>query len=170
MSVPARSVGVVRVLFRIEDSLLIAATITCVVALSAQVVSRYLLNTPLRWSEELARYLYVWMTFFGMGFGVRHDSHVRMLLIRSRLPQRAGRIVTAVADSVLLILIVGLFPGLIEFTRNQFGVLSTGMQLDMGLVYLSLPVGFGILALYLISQIAQAFVAAIRPKIDLERE
>lgn len=155
--------------FQFENAMLIIATIVCVVALLAQVVWRYVLNTPLRWSEELARYLYVWMTFVGMGFGVRYNSHIRMLFFRSKMRPRTGTIVTLVADSILIVLVVQLIPGLIDFTGNQFGVRSTGMNLNMGLVYISLPVGFGILTMYLTAQVIRSVLSLFKRDSQNER-
>ena len=56
-------------------ALLVAAE---VVILFAGVVSRYLLQKPLTWSDELASTLFLWLAMFGAVIAVRQNSHMRM--------------------------------------------------------------------------------------------
>ncbi len=53
--------------------------------LGLQVVMRYVLNSPLSWPEELARYLMIWATFIGAALLVREDGHVRLDYFRGLL-------------------------------------------------------------------------------------
>lgn len=46
-----------------------------------QIVSRYIMNNPLSFPDEIARHAYVWMTFIGVSLATKHDDHVRVDLI-----------------------------------------------------------------------------------------
>ena len=57
-----------------------------------QFFTRYALNSPLGWTEELARYMLVTICYLGSAVAVREGAHIRMELLENRLPPRAARI------------------------------------------------------------------------------
>jgi TRAP-type C4-dicarboxylate transport system permease small subunit len=133
-------------LAQLEEWLLVAAFSAMGIALLAQVFFRYILNAPLIWSEELARYLLVWVTFLGINYGVRHHAHIEMEYFFSKFPrslQRVLPIVTQVFTVGCLLLFV---PGAIRFVSAQRGIESSAMQINMGLVYVVIPIGLVITA------------------------
>ena len=67
-----------------------------VIILVYQVVMRYVFNSPPVWSEELALFLMVWVTFLGVGYGVNRRLHVRMSLFESYLPRFGRKILVLV--------------------------------------------------------------------------
>ena len=52
----------------------------------AQVFFRYVLNNSLSWSEELARYLFIWTIYIGISYGVKMDKHVAVDAVYSYMP------------------------------------------------------------------------------------
>jgi len=69
-----------RLTWSIERILIVlSVSITAVVFL--QVVFRYLLRQPLFWSEELPRYLLIWMTFLAAALAQKHDAHKSITLV-----------------------------------------------------------------------------------------
>ena len=67
--------------------LLLGLTMTAVVIL--QVFCRYVLNYSLFWSEELARFLLVWLTFLGATVAYRRSMHPSVDIIFRRLSRKA---------------------------------------------------------------------------------
>ncbi|MFR3118365.1 MAG: TRAP transporter small permease [[Clostridium] symbiosum] len=64
-----------------------AATMAIVcLLLIVQVFFRYVLNSPLIWSEECARYMFVWTVMLGLGYNVRTKNNISVSLLTSRLP------------------------------------------------------------------------------------
>lgn len=61
------------------------------VVITAQIVWRYVFNDSLTWTEELARYLFVWITFVGMALAIRDRTHIRVTLVVDQLPARLRR-------------------------------------------------------------------------------
>jgi len=53
----------------------------------AQVVTRYLLGDPLIWSEEAARYLFVWVSMIGAALALREGGHFGLNLLIRPMPQ-----------------------------------------------------------------------------------
>jgi len=82
---------------------LFAATI---LAITAQVLWRYAFRDALPWTEELARYLFIWITFLGAALAVRDGTHIRVSLLVERLPARWRRYVEA-GGLALMVLLMG---------------------------------------------------------------
>lgn len=120
------------------------------IVLAAQIVSRYLFNYPLSWAEELARYLQIWITFLGLGYGIRNGSHIALSLIRQRMPKVVGFAVgvffnTLAAIACLLTAIVS--P---QFLAQQDKLAST-LPISLQVVYVAIPVGLFIGSIYLVA-------------------
>ncbi|CAG0949733.1 Sialic acid TRAP transporter permease protein SiaT [Burkholderiales bacterium] len=113
-----------------------AAMFACVVA---QVVFRYFLGDPLVWSDELARYLFVWASFLGWIVAARRRSHLRIDTATRRLPPRgeaAFRLVGAIAGAAFAALLA--FYGWRIMQRN-LDVETTTLFFSMGVVYAIVP-------------------------------
>ena len=149
-------------LARLEEWLLTAAFSVMGVVLLAQVFFRYVLNAPLIWSEELARYLLVWVTFLGIPYGIRHRAHIEMEYFFKKFPHPLQRILPIVTQSFLAICLVLLLPGALRFVRAQSGIDSSAMQVNMGLVYLVIPLGILVSAASLAADTIARLVAARR--------
>jgi TRAP-type C4-dicarboxylate transport system permease small subunit len=63
--------------------LLMLAMVTIIFA---QVIARYVLSDSLSWSEEVGRYLFIWMTFLGAALALRNGNHVALDVLVARLP------------------------------------------------------------------------------------
>lgn len=118
-----------------------------------QVVFRYALAAPLPWSEELARYLMMWLTFLGAGLAVRKKALLGMEVLVRALPKVLNRIAVGLVfliQSVFLIVVLIYGVKMTIITSRQ---LSPAMLIQMSWPYLSIPVGA---ALMLINTIAVA--------------
>ena len=91
-----------------------------------QVLSRYVLSKPLDWTEETARYLFVWVAMLGAGMAAKDRAHFFVDLLLERLPPRLGKYVTVltgvVASAFLLViswaaLDLAVSNGVQEFSR-----------------------------------------------------
>src|SRR3954462_8624627 len=74
----------------------------------AQVVTRYLLGDSLIWSEEAARYLFVWVSMIGAALAIREGGHFGLDLLIRRVPALQpvlGPMVAAVTSIFLVILL-----------------------------------------------------------------
>lgn len=86
----------------------VAAVIVLVVTaiLLAGVTSRYLFNLPLRWSDEVASFLFVWLTMLGSIIALARDGHLRLTAIERRVGKRA-RIVLGLISRLLVVSMLG---------------------------------------------------------------
>ena len=125
-----------------EDAFLITCFLLMAVALFLQVCFRYLMNSPLIWSEEFARYLLVWITFFGINYGLRREKHIKLDFFYSMFPEKTKRVTDILANIIILVSLIYFYQSAIKFTQAQFRIASSAMQVPMGFVYISIPIGF----------------------------
>ena len=136
-----------------------------VVVISAQVWYRFVLNNPLSWSEEVGRYLFVWISFIGAGAGVRYQVHLGIDLMEKVLPPRVYRwtviLVNLMIQVFLLVIIYWGFKilGIIKFQQ------SPSMHISMRYPYMAVPVG----AIFMFINSVRVMVAALMNK-ELDRE
>ena len=107
----------------------------------AQVVFRFVLLRPLPWSEELARYLMVWLVCLGSSEAYAEGSHVGVGLVVDAMPPGMRKIMILfvhVAVSVLMGIIVYQGFKLSFLVSDQR---SPAMEISMTWPYLAVPVG-----------------------------
>ncbi|HBW36669.1 TRAP transporter small permease [Desulfosporosinus sp. BICA1-9] len=131
-----------KVIGRFTNLLLIIMTL----AVFAQVISRFLLEHPLAWSEELARYLMIWITFLGASLAIEKKAHPMIEIFAGFLPGRTRQVVQVIA-----LLVSSVFYSLLiyfgsQFAVRSFGQLTPAMGLPIGYVYLIIPIS-GVLLL-----------------------
>ena len=121
-----------------------------VVMVFGNVVLRYGFNSGITVSEELSRWLFVWMTFLGAVVAVRNHAHLGTDALVSRLSRR-GKKACFVAAHVLMLFMCGLmFRGSWQQAVINYDTSSAVMQASMAWLYLSGMV-FAILAALIIA-------------------
>lgn len=113
----------------------------------AEVIVRYVLHTALSFSEELGRYLFVWIVFIGMARCVAYEKHVALDLLPRALKGNAKRILLIIIDILQLIFFYAVTRGGIALYQIGLRQKSATMRLPMNLVYLCIPI-CGIFSIY----------------------
>ena len=135
-------------------------TFSCVsvitVCVSVQVFVRYVLQKPLfLWSEELARFILIWMVFLGIGVGVKNDAHFAMDVLPSQLGRRWGAALRLFNDLCMGAILILLTLAGLRF--SWFGLFqnSPNMEILMVWVFISIPLGGFMALIYLVERIQQ---------------
>lgn len=134
--------------------LLFAALVLLVVW---QVFARLVLSSPSAWSEEAARYVFVWVSMIGIAIAVGEKADVVMDFLVEKLPknlQRAADII-AYLSTMAFVLYVMVFGGLKQ-SILAWSQTNPLLPLTQGQLYLALPVSGILLTFYLILHIAHA--------------
>src|SRR4051794_8044698 len=82
----------VRLVDRVADVLVAALLLVAVAVIFAQVVFRYVINSPSSWLDEFAVLVFAWMIFLGAAIAQRGDSHIAMSTLVRLLPAPAQRL------------------------------------------------------------------------------
>lgn len=120
-----------------------------VVMVFGNVVLRYGFNSGITVSEELSRWLFVWMTFLGAVVGVRNHAHLGTDSLVSRLPPVGKKICFAAAHALMLGMCWLMFSGAWQQTVINYGTTSAVMEASMAWFYVS-GVVFAVLAALII--------------------
>lgn len=135
--------------------------VTVVIALLAlvvllQVVFRYLVDLPLFWTEETARYCLVWASLLGAGVALKRGEHIAVTYVIERLPSGTARVALVLSRvCVGLILAVVLWGGIQLVIVTHFQ-LSPALRIPMSIPYLAVPVGSCIMLVHLLASLSGA--------------
>ena len=136
---------------RILEILLVALMGFMVLNVLWQVASRYLLNDPSSFTDELARYLLIWIGFLGAAYGTGKNIHLAIDILPSKITNPAHKklhhqlVHGLIALFALLVMVVG---GLrLVYVTLILDQRSSALDIPLGLVYLAIPLS-GLLILF----------------------
>ena len=112
-------------------------TITIII----QVFLRYVFSYSLSWSEEVARYLMIWVAFLGGSLALKRGLHIGVELVVTRLDQGLKRWVLLFSQFLIFLFLVSLTIGGMELTWAVRDQRSPALLFSMSLAYLSAPIG-----------------------------
>ena len=159
MSVLAR---VKTVLDRVLESLVIVVVAVLVLDVLWQVFTRFILNDPSTWTEELAVFMLIWVSLLGAAVALGRGAHLGIDYFVGKLPPQT-RLATevfaffCVAAFSLLVMVVG--GADLVINTLQLEQTSPALGVPMGYVYLAIPISGFFLTLYAIVGLAERFRA-----------
>ena len=110
-----------------------------------QVFTRYVLNDAAGWTEEIARYLLIAVTFLGGAMAVRRNTHIQVDFVYRFLPRAAGRVLSLLVDTVRAAFF-GYAVWLTWLLMDRIGSQRMAViELPIGLVFGAMLVGFALM-------------------------
>jgi TRAP-type C4-dicarboxylate transport system permease small subunit len=137
---------------RVLDKVLIVLFLFMVAAIVWQVFARYVLHAPTIWSEELARFLLVWITMLGSAYVLEHGEHVAVTVLVDMLPEPFARSLSVVRDFCVIAMAGSLTYFGYGFAVSGLRRVSTGLGLTMTWAYTAVPVGAALIAFFLLAR------------------
>ncbi len=120
--------------------LLVLSVAIIVVPVTLQIIARYTALIPSYiWTEEMARFLFIWTIMIGAMIGVRESSHFEVD-VWPTLPRRGEAVVRILSRLGVLALAVVFVMGGIEFTRFAWNRVSELAELPLWLIHVAWPV------------------------------
>ncbi len=139
-----------RIAFGLFDGLCDATSILIlwgtVVVVFLQIMARYVFKVPLVWTEEVARFAFIWLAFVGVAVTERQNAHFRVTFLVEKAPPRLRFAIWILVELCILVTLVLFFFEAIKYTKLGAQNVSAVMQLHLSYIYASLPV-FVVLAL-----------------------
>jgi len=143
--------GIKDVLDRILEWGLIVLMAASVLNVLWQVFTRFVLKNPSSFTEELARYLLIWIGLLGASYVAGRKMHLAIDVVLNRLRGKTRRSAEFLIEILIALfaLFVMVFGGIrlvvITLTLRQ---ISAVLQIPLGYVYLVLPLSGGLLLVY----------------------
>lgn len=126
----------------LEETLLIWSYLLVVPLLFVQVVSRYVFNHSLTWSEELVRYVFIWQIWLGSSYCVKENRHIRIDVFTDRLSPSVRR----AFETFITVICIVFCCFMIYKGQAVMGLVmrmdqkSPAMELPMYFVYSCIPI------------------------------
>ena len=128
----------------IENAVIILGLSAMFLILLAQVIMRYVFSRPLTWSEEAARFIFVYVSFIGISYAYRQKGHIRMEVVVNLFPQAVRRGLEVLINLGTIALFFYMIPFSFRFIGIQAGVKATATHIPMSIVYTALPLGMAL--------------------------
>ncbi len=160
---------------KLEYWALIISLAVMVVVIFSQIVMRYVFNNSLTWSEEFARYLFVWFSWMGVSAGLKDGEHLKVEMLSVALAKRGlvktNEVVNILVSLVWLAttLIVTYYGLKVVMGQMQLSVVTPAMRLPVWLGYLSIPACSAVVGIRLIVKILDSIKVMLgKPSHEME--
>ena len=146
------------IVFNIEKVLAILLTSVLLISLAAGVLFRTL-KSPLFWSDELAIFCLIWITFIGGSMGLKQNASPSITILTDLLPKKAKKVVLVISNLLLLAFVSYLLYLAFKWINmpNIMIQTSTAMNMPKLYFYLSIPVSFVFMVIHVLNNVLLSF-------------
>jgi TRAP-type C4-dicarboxylate transport system permease small subunit len=149
--------------FRFLKFFIVACLAIMVVLVFGNVVLRYAFNSGITMSEELSRWLFVWLTFVGAILALRNHAHLGMDSVVQRLPAWGKKACYVLSNVLMLYCVVLFFQGSWAQTKINIDNMAPATGLSTGWFYYSVGLFFCVsAAALLLRNLYQAVTGRLR--------
>jgi len=110
-----------------------------VVVIFVQVICRYVLQVALPWTEEFARFAFIWLIFLANAMAERQKEHFRVSYFVEQAPRRVRYVLWVFGELLIFTFFIWLFMDSLQFVKMGKRMISTVMQLRLDWIYWALP-------------------------------
>jgi TRAP-type C4-dicarboxylate transport system permease small subunit len=142
----------ISVMDNILKYVLAALLIGMVAIIFLQILTRYVFQSPLSWSEEVARYLFIFVTYLGVSRAIGTGGHIAMDILTSNLKPRAHSLVNLIIDLIVAFYFAFLIYTsmlLLPIIARQF---TPALNISYVFIYIAIPLGSLISIIYLLDK------------------
>ena len=145
---------VVRIVDALLKNVLIILMLALVASVSWQVISRYVFSSPSSWTEEVARFLLIWISLLGAAYAFRTRAHLGLDLLPKKLTGRSAEmlklftLMIVVVFSVTVLIVGGGKLVALTWELRQY---SAVLGLPIAFVYSVIPTTGALICVYAIA-------------------
>lgn len=151
-----------RIIWFIER-ILILMLAAAIIIITLQVIFRYVLGDPLKWSEQLSRMMFVWMIFLGVPCVFHRKMSVCFDLLTTKLPRIPNTVVTFFVQLCVLAFAAFFFVCSVELCIETGARMTPGVQIPQNLMYIAMPIAMFLLILVMINEMLEK-IRSLRKK------
>lgn len=135
---------------RIVEMSIFLCAVVIVTIVTAEVVLRYGFSHSLIFTEELSRYLMVWIVFLGSALAIRDGSHININFLINRFSWKVRKWVLVAAHLLSVAFLVVVMVEGIRILPQQFHQTCVTLDLPVFYFYLAIPVGCVLMLLFML--------------------
>jgi tripartite ATP-independent transporter DctM subunit len=127
-----------------------------VAILTAGVFTRYVLKSPLVWSDELATILFLWLAMLGSVVAYRRGEHIRLSVLVRRASPRVAAVLEAISSVVVAIFVIELLPASLKFFAQEQIDITPALSIPRSYVVLAIIVGLTLILVLALLRLCEA--------------
>lgn len=141
------------------EKVVIVFLVTCMFVLGmAQVVSRFVIKSPIPWTESMLTYMFIWSSYLGASVAVAKNSHFMVDIFVNYLPAKYRRYIEVLVNLLIIFFAVFIvYKGMYLVIENRTQLMSA-MPFSMSWPYLALPVSSLFMIIHTITRIYNLIV------------
>jgi TRAP-type C4-dicarboxylate transport system permease small subunit len=145
---------IIHVLNHILRVVLAVLTGAMVLVCCWQVITRFILNSPSKYTEEILRYALIWLTMLGAPYAYGANKQLSIDLLVVNFTHKGQTMTKIFGEIVVTFLSAAVFVyGGIAVTLNASGQISAAMKLPMEFYYACIPIGGALMILYSVDRL-----------------
>jgi TRAP-type C4-dicarboxylate transport system permease small subunit len=132
----------------IEQGIGVVFLLIMFVSVLIQIFFRYVLRAPMTWTEEAARYSFIWTVLLGAAFAVRRKEHVVMEVMVKRFPANLQRYIAFALNAMIFISLIYLWPISWNFFYFMKNVSAPTLNISWGFLFFSAPLSIALMVVH----------------------
>lgn len=129
-----------RLIRRLVNGIIVTLFAVQVIVVFGQVVWRFIFNSPFSWSEELARYLQVWLVLLAASVCIRKGRHLAVDFATHALPFRINKILKLINTVIIMFFTGVLVIVSVQMILVTIDQMTPAMRVPILVVYIAFPV------------------------------
>jgi TRAP-type C4-dicarboxylate transport system permease small subunit len=130
------------IISEIEQVLSAICLILIVLSILANIVARFVFNSPFTWSVELVTILVIWSVYFSFGINYRDNTHLSITVVAERLRARVKAVLDILTDALLVVTLSVMLVNCGIAMKMNYGMTTMALDISVSLAYY-LAVGVG---------------------------
>lgn len=147
--------GVKKFFDRIEEALAVSILAYMLIVLTYQIVMRFIFNSSNNWSEESARYLFIWFVYLTASMAILKNAHIRVDAVLRLYPTTLTRAIIVIGYMLFIAYCAAVVYYSTLFCENIYRSeqVSLGIGVPMYIVYMALPVCHALMVLRILQRL-----------------
>jgi len=138
-------------LSKLTDVLMALCLASMAILVFGNVVLRYAFDSGITWSEEMSRFMFIWLTFLGAIGALKDNNHLGVDMLVKRLPLQAKRTVFLVTNLIVLYVLWLVLDGSWKLTMISTTATSPATGLPLSYIYgigIVMSIGMGLIVIF----------------------
>ncbi len=120
--------------------MIVGLTTMLIVIVFYNVASRFIFHSTVAWTEEIARFLFIWLTFLGAVLVNDKYEHMNLDVVVTSLPPKAGKLIQLISTTIACILFIILMVGGYKVVLRNMDWRSSALEIPYAYVYMIEPI------------------------------
>ena len=128
-----------KLLDKLNEAASVMMLVTTIVVVFLAILSRYVFKNPIPWTEEVARFAFIWLVFLGISIAETNQTHFRINFFILKAPKHIQKGVWVFSEIIIFLALLLLLKDGIQFMHMGSMAVSATLELRLNYIYMALP-------------------------------